>query len=151
MTCFPWNSKDEHGDSDMDNSNVNGPSPEPITTPLEKWSTSRRELWCFYLYYVVRFLGPPPLFWRTSLTVLCHRPKGNNGLSGFNLGPSQFQNLLYLAGYDPSQPPFAKPCGSGTFCVLPYMGRVRNSPSFLPCPSLVMLALLMKGRTPFFL
>ncbi|KIJ12805.1 hypothetical protein PAXINDRAFT_156773 [Paxillus involutus ATCC 200175] len=46
--------------------------------------TSRNELWAFYLYYV-----------------------GNSGLSGFNFGPSQFQNLLYLAGYDPSsQPPF---------------------------------------------
>ncbi|KAF8501561.1 autophagy-related protein 22-like protein [Russula emetica] len=78
-----------------------GPSPE--TTRLGEWSTSRRELWCFYLYYV-----------------------GNNGLSGFNFGPSQFQNLLYLAGYDPSQPPFTKPCGSGTNCVLPYMGHVRN-------------------------
>jgi hypothetical protein len=55
--------------------------------------------------------------------------KGNSGLSGFNFGPSQFQNLLYLAGYDPSQPPFTKPCGSGTKCVLPYMGHVRNSPS----------------------
>ncbi|KAH9052926.1 MFS general substrate transporter [Lactarius deliciosus] len=45
---------------------------------------------------------------------------GNNGLSGFNFGPSQFQNLLYLAGYDPSHPPFSAPC------VLPYLGRVRN-------------------------
>ncbi|KAI9439823.1 MFS general substrate transporter [Lactarius indigo] len=66
-------------------------------------TTSRRELWCFYLYYV-----------------------GNNGLSGFNFGPSQFQNLLYLAGYDPSHPPFSAPCASGTECVLPYLGRVRN-------------------------
>ncbi|KAN0120753.1 Autophagy-related protein 22-like protein, partial [Russula decolorans] len=81
--------------------NLSGSSPE--TTRLGEWSTSRRELWCFYLYYV-----------------------GNNGLSGFNFGPSQFQNLLYLAGYDPSQPPFTKPCGSGTNCVLPYMGHVRN-------------------------
>ncbi|OBZ72524.1 Autophagy-related protein 22 [Grifola frondosa] len=51
---------------------------------------------------------------------------GNNGLSGFNFGPSQFQNLLFLAGYDPSQPPFTAPCGSGTDCVLPYLGRVRD-------------------------
>jgi hypothetical protein len=55
--------------------------------------------------------------------------KGNNGLSGFNFGPSQFQNLLYLAGYDPSHPPFTAPCGSDTECVLPYLGRVRNSKS----------------------
>ncbi|KAI9463268.1 MFS general substrate transporter [Lactarius psammicola] len=66
-------------------------------------TTSRRELWCFYLYYV-----------------------GNNGLSSFNFGPSQFQNLLYLAGYDPSHPPFSAPCGRDTECVLPYLGRVRN-------------------------
>lgn len=67
------------------------------------WVTSRKELWSFYLYYV-----------------------GNNGLSGFNFGPSQFQNLLYLAGYDPTQPPFTTPCGDGD-CVLPYLGKVRDS------------------------
>ena len=52
--------------------------------------------------------------------------KGNNGLSGFNFGPSQFQNLLFLAGYDPSQPPYTASCGSDTGCVLPFMGRVRD-------------------------
>ena len=52
--------------------------------------------------------------------------QGNNGLSAFNFGPSQFQNLLFLAGYDPSQPPFAAPCGAGTDCVLPYLGQVRD-------------------------
>jgi len=67
------------------------------------YTTTRWELWTFYIYYI-----------------------GNNGLSGFNFGPSQFQNLLFLAGYDPSQPPFAAPCGSGTDCVLPYLGRVRD-------------------------
>ncbi|KAG1821615.1 autophagy-related protein 22-like protein [Suillus subaureus] len=66
-------------------------------------TTSRVELWSFYLYYV-----------------------GNNGLSGFNFGPSQFQNLLFLAGYDPSQPPSSAPCGSSTDCVLPYLGKIRN-------------------------
>jgi hypothetical protein len=133
MTRFPWSSKDGHGDTDIGDSNVNG-RPSPQLTRLNEWSTSRRELWCFYLYFVVRFF----LFYfflRTSFTIFYRRPKGNNGLSGFKFGPSQFQNLLYLAGYDPSQPPFAKPCGSGTDCVLPYMGRVRNSPSFLPRPS----------------
>ncbi|KAI0671865.1 autophagy-related protein 22-like protein [Trametes maxima] len=66
-------------------------------------STTRLELWAFYVYYI-----------------------GNNGLSGFNFGPSQFQNLLFLAGYDPSQPPFTAPCGADTDCVLPYLGRVRD-------------------------
>lgn len=66
-------------------------------------TTSRVELWSFYLYYV-----------------------GNNGLSGFNFGPSQFQNLLFLAGYDPSQPPFSALCSSNTDCVLPFLGKIRN-------------------------
>lgn len=68
-----------------------------------QWTTSRTELWCYYLYYV-----------------------GNNGLSGFNFGPSQFQNLLFLAGYDPSGPPSSVAC-SNNGCVLPYLGRVRDS------------------------
>lgn len=67
-----------------------------------EWTTTRVELYSYYLYYV-----------------------GNNGLSGFNYGPSQFQNLLFLAGYDPSQPAFSTPCGSGD-CVLPYLGKVRD-------------------------
>ncbi|KAJ7018600.1 MFS general substrate transporter [Mycena alexandri] len=61
-----------------------------------------RELWSYYLYYI-----------------------GNSGLSGFNFGPSQFQNLLFLAGYDPTQAPFTAPCGDNG-CVLPYLGRVRD-------------------------
>ncbi|PIL35431.1 MFS general substrate transporter [Ganoderma sinense ZZ0214-1] len=68
-----------------------------------RWTTTRVELWAFYVYYI-----------------------GNNGLSGFNFGPSQFQNLLFLAGYDPSHPPFTAACGAGTDCVLPYLGRVRD-------------------------
>ncbi|KAG0706740.1 MFS general substrate transporter [Suillus ampliporus] len=71
--------------------------------PASATTTSRIELWSFYLYYV-----------------------GNNGLSGFNFGPSQFQNLLFLAGYDPSRPPFSAPCGGNTDCVLPYLGKIRD-------------------------
>ncbi|KAF9466646.1 autophagy-related protein 22-like protein [Collybia nuda] len=70
-----------------------GPSP---------WTTTRNELWAYYLYYV-----------------------GNNGLSAFNFAPSQFQNLLFLAGYDPTDPPFSTPCRDNG-CVLPYLGRVRD-------------------------
>ncbi|KAH0832897.1 MFS general substrate transporter [Lanmaoa asiatica] len=83
--------------------------PVRVTKPTESERTevtlltSRRELWAFYLYYV-----------------------GNNGLSGFNFGPSQFQNLLYLAGYDPAYPPYSAPCGNGTGCVLPYLGQIRD-------------------------
>ncbi|KAL4249693.1 Autophagy-related protein [Abortiporus biennis] len=76
---------------------------EAAPPDAKKTTTTRWELWAFYIYYI-----------------------GNNGLSGFNFGPSQFQNLMFLAGYDPSQPPFTAPCGSGTDCVLPYLGRVRD-------------------------
>ncbi|GJE94575.1 MFS general substrate transporter [Phanerochaete sordida] len=72
-----------------------------------QWTTTRTELWAFYIYYI-----------------------GNNGLSGFNFGPSQFQNLLFLAGYDPSQPPFAASCGDGG-CVLPFLGKVRDISSIV--------------------
>ncbi|KAJ6512840.1 MFS general substrate transporter [Mycena sanguinolenta] len=77
-------------------------APEPILESDTRWTTTRVELWSYYLYYI-----------------------GNNGLSGFNFGPSQFQNLLFLAGYDPTQPPFTAPCGDNG-CVLPYLGRVRD-------------------------
>jgi hypothetical protein len=67
MARFPRDSKDVTGagatddkDSNSD-PNLSGPSPE--TTRLGEWSTSRRELWCFYLYYVVRF---PSFFSRRS-------------------------------------------------------------------------------------
>ncbi|KAF7374520.1 Autophagy-related protein [Mycena sanguinolenta] len=74
----------------------------PALESDKRWTTTRVELWSYYLYYI-----------------------GNNGLSGFNFGPSQFQNLLFLAGYDPTQPPFSAPCGDNG-CVLPYLGRVRD-------------------------
>ncbi len=74
----------------------------PREVDAEEYTTTRKELWSYYLYYV-----------------------GNNGLSGFNFGPSQFQNLLYLAGYDPKDPPFVTPCDDN--CVLPYLGHVRDS------------------------
>ncbi|KDR78969.1 hypothetical protein GALMADRAFT_266386 [Galerina marginata CBS 339.88] len=67
----------------------------------DRWSTTRLELWSYYLYYV-----------------------GNNGLSGFNFGPSQFQNLLFLAGYDPTIGPGASCSNNG--CVLPYLGKIRD-------------------------
>ena len=56
MTRFPWSSKDDHGNTDIGDSNVNG-RPSPQATRLNEWSTSRRELWCFYLYFVVRFFS----------------------------------------------------------------------------------------------
>ncbi|KAL1707875.1 autophagy-related protein 22-like protein [Schizophyllum commune] len=75
----------------------------PTTVDEEtKWMTSRWELWSYYFFYI-----------------------GNSGLSGFNYGPSQFQNLLYLAGYDPSGAPGELPCGDGG-CVLRFAGKVRD-------------------------
>jgi len=68
-----------------------------------EWTTSMRELWSYYLFYI-----------------------GNNGLSGFNFGPSQFQNLLFLAGYDHDKPPFSTPCVSSSVCVLPFLGSIRD-------------------------
>jgi hypothetical protein len=76
-----------------------------VPTDKKNTTTTRLELWSYYVYYI-----------------------GNNGLSGFNYGPSQFQNLLFLAGYDPSQAPFTTPCGTGD-CVLPYLGKIRDSKS----------------------
>lgn len=72
-----------------------------------QWTTSRTELWAYYVFYI-----------------------GNNGLSGFNFGPSQFQNLLSRAGYDPTGAPFSLPCGAGD-CVLPFAGSVRNSEPYV--------------------
>jgi hypothetical protein len=128
MTRFHWNSKDVREDkditSDVNLSAVSGSSPE--VTHSGEWTTSRRELWCFYLYSIVRF-SP---FYFTSSPILYYPLKGNNGLAGYRFGPSQFQNFLHSAGYDLSQPPFTKPCGRGSTCVLPFMGRVRSSSSF---------------------
>lgn len=78
-------------------------TPQSDLPSKSKVTTTRLELWSYYFYYV-----------------------GNNGLSGFNFGPSQFQNLLFLAGYDPSNEPFTVPCGTEG-CVLPYLGKVRDS------------------------
>jgi hypothetical protein len=94
----------------MANDTRNGPQAEITTKPIvevlrsSRWTTTRLELWTYYLYYV-----------------------GNNGLSGFNFGPSQFQNLLFLAGYDPIAGPETA-CGTNG-CVLPYLGKIRDSKS----------------------
>lgn len=126
-------------------------------TAHDEFTTTRKELWSFYLYYVVSpfaFNFPVNVFRAVVVAfthvltlgfsvVLCSREitvrffrvniasVGTHllfsciGLSGFNFGPSQFQNLLYLAGYDPSQAPFTTPCGDGD-CVLPYLGKIRD-------------------------
>ncbi|KAM0751541.1 MFS general substrate transporter [Meredithblackwellia eburnea MCA 4105] len=68
-----------------------------LEAPDRKKVTSRWELWSYYLYYV-----------------------GNSGLGPFNFGPSQFQNLLALAGHNLDQPGVA--CDYSVPCVLPFAG-----------------------------
>ncbi|KAF4614134.1 hypothetical protein D9613_007831 [Agrocybe pediades] len=112
------------------------PTPEPKEvdatlddTQADKWTTTRVELWSYYLYYV-----------------------GNNGLSGFNFGPSQFQNLLFLAGYDPTVGP-GSPC-SINGCVLPYLGKIRDINSIVLLTNgisfAIQAALLLPNITIFF-
>jgi hypothetical protein len=53
--------KNDHGDIqlvDLKVSEVHPAHDQPakVTTVLEEWTTTRRELWCFYLYFVVRGL-----------------------------------------------------------------------------------------------
>jgi len=102
MTDIARNNQDDQKNLDI------GYSENLVNDELEssQWTTTRTELWSYYLYYI-----------------------GNNGLSGFNFGPSQFPNLLYLAGYDPTMQPFTASCGDNG-CVLPYLGKVRDSVSF---------------------
>jgi hypothetical protein len=54
MADISRDSKIDQGYIDGRDPKVSGPSPKK--TYLGEWTTSRRELWCFYLYYVVRFL-----------------------------------------------------------------------------------------------
>ncbi|KAK4688267.1 hypothetical protein P7C73_g1840, partial [Tremellales sp. Uapishka_1] len=64
--------------------------------------TTRKELWSWYLYYV-----------------------GNSGLGPFNFAISAWQNLLYLAGWDPAFARGTVPCGDGG-CSLNAFGSDRS-------------------------
>ena len=51
-------SKDSHGDIQLVVAKVSqdcGGQPVQVTA-LSEWATTRKELWCFYLYFVVRDL-----------------------------------------------------------------------------------------------
>ncbi|WRT69347.1 uncharacterized protein IL334_006331 [Kwoniella shivajii] len=63
-------------------------SPLPIVGARK--TTTRKEVWSWYLYYV-----------------------GNSGLGPFNFAISAWQNLLYNAGWDPAYPRGTMPCGDG--------------------------------------
>lgn len=56
MDDITQDSSSGQGDIDGGDSKISGQSPRE--SHLGKWTTSRRELWCFYLYYVVRILLP---------------------------------------------------------------------------------------------
>jgi hypothetical protein len=78
-------------------------SPLPITGARK--TTTRVELWVstmlsfsadlqsWYVYYI-----------------------GNSGLGPFNFAISAWQNLLYLAGWDPAFPGRSTACGAGSEC-----------------------------------
>ncbi|KIR34151.1 hypothetical protein I352_03386 [Cryptococcus deuterogattii MMRL2647] len=75
-------------------------SPLPIVG--ERKTTTRKEVWSWYVYYV-----------------------GNSGLGPFNFAISAWQNLLYLAGWDPAYPKGTVPCGDGA-CNLIAFGSERS-------------------------
>lgn len=77
-------------------------SPLPITGTRR--TTTRKELWSWYLYYV-----------------------GNSGLGPFNFAISAWQNQLYNIGYDPALGP-GNACGDGG-CFLNAYGQDRDSES----------------------
>jgi hypothetical protein len=64
MAGLSAESKEVHEDTDIGRSNVSNSDTSPEVTHPGGWTTSRRELWCFYLYYVVRitFSHIPPFF-----------------------------------------------------------------------------------------
>ncbi|OXG18093.1 hypothetical protein C367_04908 [Cryptococcus neoformans Ze90-1] len=75
-------------------------SPLPIVG--ERKTTTKKEVWSWYIYYV-----------------------GNSGLGPFNFAISAWQNLLYLAGWDPAYPKGTVPCGDGA-CNLIAFGSERS-------------------------
>ncbi|WWC65513.1 uncharacterized protein I303_108131 [Kwoniella dejecticola CBS 10117] len=76
-------------------------SPLPIVGARK--TTTRKEVWSWYLYYV-----------------------GNSGLGPFNFAISAWQNLLYQAGWDPAFPRGTVACGDGG-CNLVAYGTELNS------------------------
>ena len=56
MVGISQDSKGGQGDIDRGESKIAQSS--PVENRLGEWTTSRRELWAFYLYYIVRVLFP---------------------------------------------------------------------------------------------
>lgn len=80
---------------------------EELEAPDPQETTTRTELWSYYTYYI-----------------------GNSGLGPFNFAPTQFQNLLALAGSNLGQPGVA--CDYTVPCVLPFAGmKERNISSIV--------------------
>ncbi|KAK4052062.1 hypothetical protein OIV83_002356 [Microbotryomycetes sp. JL201] len=74
---------------------------EELGEPDEAFVVKRKELWSYYIYYI-----------------------GNSGLGPFNFAPSQFQNLLYLAGHNLGQATTA--CDDSVPCVINFAGHERT-------------------------
>ncbi|WVQ74264.1 hypothetical protein IAR50_003861 [Cryptococcus sp. DSM 104548] len=94
---------DDHGISDLALPNDEATlfaSPLPIVG--DRKTTTRKEVWSWYIYYV-----------------------GNSGLGPFNFAISAWQNLLYQAGWDPAFPKGTVACGDGG-CNLVAYGQERS-------------------------
>ena len=85
-------------------------------------TTTRKELWSWYVYYIGNS-GLGMLYCqRNGLTSVCV----SDGLGPFNFAISAWQNLLYLAGWDPAFPRGTVPCGDGD-CYLGAFGQDQSS------------------------
>jgi hypothetical protein len=74
---FTRNLKDVREDTDISDSSF---CRSAQVTHLGEWTTSRQELWCFYLYSIVRF----SLF-ALSFPIFYYRSKVNKSLAGSGL------------------------------------------------------------------
>lgn len=95
------------------------------TTPGEtRPTTSRLELWSYYAYYAGN-CEERVVEARWCLADVGQRRSYKAGPGPFNFGPSQMQDLMYLAGYDPAiLPAGSAPCVDGA-CYLPWAGGAK--------------------------
>ena len=150
MNRFPWNSKDDHGDTDIGDSNVNVSGPSPQVPRLSEWSTSRRELWCFYLYFVVRFFLPLIFLFAYSLyRFLSSTKRETTDSPDSNLARLNFRIFSTSPAMTRASHRLPNHAAAGpTACCLSWDASaiVRLS---LPRPSLLTLALLTNDRLLF--
>ncbi|ORY29765.1 autophagy-related protein 22-like protein [Naematelia encephala] len=77
------------------------------TSDTPRKTTTRKEIWSYYAFYF-----------------------GNNGVQPYLYGPTQFQNLIYAAGWDPAYPAGTVACSTG--------GCVANFGGIKPVASIVL-------------